>query len=37
MDFLYLTEEGYEMLLEYLKMCPILSQAIIVRDKMLAV
>lgn len=35
-DSLYLTKEGLEML-QYLKTCPTLSQAIIVKEKMLSI
>lgn len=36
MDFLYLTKEGLETLFKYLKICSLLAQTVIIRDKMLA-
>lgn len=35
-DFLYLTKEGLETLFEYLKMCSLLAETVIIRDKILA-
>lgn len=36
-DFLYLTNKDLEMLFQHLKTCPTLSQATIVKDKMLSI